>query len=80
MKRIVHNKDGSIREEPFELNIPPEVRKESRKLEIMSLLSEIDRKKIRAITEAILTGDTARLRQCEAEAEVLREELRSLNV
>ena len=39
---------------------------------VLSALAAIDNKKIRAITESILTGDNTRLEALEAEAAVLR--------
>lgn len=49
---------------PAELNAP-----------IVAQLDEIDAKKIRALSDAILTGDNLRLQQLEAQAADLRAQL-----
>lgn len=44
---------------------------------IKAQLAEIDRKKIRAISDSILSGDNSRLKELEEQAEKLRGELKS---
>lgn len=54
---------------------PTVVTPEQRNAQIIASLAEVDIKKVRAITDAILTGDTLRLQQLEAEAAALRAQL-----
>lgn len=46
---------------------------------ILASLMEIDSRKARAITDAILSGDKARLQELEAQAQTLRAQLAALN-
>lgn len=50
-----------------------------RRDQILDALASLDRRKVRALTDAILAGDTVRLAALEAEAEALRGELRALD-
>lgn len=46
--------------------------------QILDALAAIDRRKIRALTDAVLVAESLRLAALEAEAEALRQELREL--
>lgn len=50
-----------------------------RRDQILDALAAIDRRKVRALTDAILAADTTRLAALEAEAEALRGELRAID-
>ncbi len=50
-----------------------------RRDQILDALAALDRRKVRALTDAILAADTVRLAALEAEAEALRGELRALD-
>lgn len=50
-----------------------------RRDQILDALASLDRRKVRALTDAILAADTTRLAALEAEAEALRGELRALD-
>lgn len=49
-----------------------------RKNEIYLLLDDIDKKKVRAVTDVLINNDLTRLNQLENEADLLRQELKSL--
>ena len=53
----------------------PQVTTNPRVFEIKSALAEIDQRKIRATTDAILSGDKSRLQALETQAQALRTEL-----
>lgn len=50
-----------------------------RRDQILDALASLDRRKVRALTDAILAADTTRLAALEAEAEALRGELRAID-
>lgn len=50
-----------------------------RRDQILDALASLDRRKVRALTDAILAADTTRLAALEAEAETLRGELRAID-
>ena len=48
------------------------------RLRLLAALEEIDRRKVRALTDAVLAAQDARLQALETEAEGLRQQLRDL--
>lgn len=52
--------------------------KQNRINEIYFELDSIDKKKVRAVTDALINNDLTRLNQLENEADLLRQELKSL--